>query len=42
LAAADVAVAWCLLVLAAAPVVSIVGYECRGHRHLAASLQRTP
>lgn len=35
MAAAGVPVAWCLLVVALAPVVTIVGYEAVGHRHLA-------
>jgi hypothetical protein len=26
--------AWCLVVVALAPVVTIVGYEAIGHRHL--------
>ncbi|TQL66153.1 low temperature requirement A protein (LtrA), partial [Nocardioides albertanoniae] len=34
MAAASVPVAWCLVVLALAPVVTIVGYETIGHRHV--------
>jgi hypothetical protein len=33
LAAAGAWVAWCLLVLALAPWVTVLGYELRGHRH---------
>jgi low temperature requirement protein LtrA len=40
LAAAGVAVPVCLIVLALAPVVTIVGYETVGHRHVAAALER--
>jgi hypothetical protein len=40
LAAAGVAVPVCLVVLALAPVVTIVGYETVGHRHVAAALER--
>jgi low temperature requirement protein LtrA len=40
LAAAGVAVPVCLIVLALAPVVNIVGYETVGHRHIAAALER--
>ena len=35
---AGVSMAWCLLVVALAPVVSIVGYETVGHRHQADAL----
>jgi len=35
LAAAGVAMAWCLLVLALSPWVTVVGYELHGHRHSA-------
>lgn len=45
LAWAGLPVAWCLLVLALAPVVTIVGYELAGHQHkadLIASLQEAP
>jgi low temperature requirement protein LtrA len=40
LAAAGVGVPVCLIVLALAPVVTIVGYETLGHRHMAGALQR--
>jgi low temperature requirement protein LtrA len=40
LAAAGVAVPVCLVVLALAPVVTIVGYETVGHRHIAGALER--
>jgi low temperature requirement protein LtrA len=40
LAATGVAVPICLIVLALAPVVTIVGYETLGHRHMAEALQR--
>jgi low temperature requirement protein LtrA len=40
LAAAGVDVTVCLLVVALAPVVTIVGYETLGHRHLADTLLR--
>jgi low temperature requirement protein LtrA len=40
LAAAGVSVPVCLVVLALAPVVTIVGYETVGHRHIAAALER--
>jgi hypothetical protein len=33
LAATDASVPWCLLVLALAPWITVVGYEVRGHRH---------
>ena len=33
-------VAVCLLVLALAPVVTVVGYETLGHRHVAEALER--
>ena len=33
LAAAGAPVAWCLLVLALTPWVTVAGYELRGHRH---------
>jgi low temperature requirement protein LtrA len=38
LAAAGVSMAVCLVVLMLAPVVTVVGYETVGHRHLAAAL----
>jgi hypothetical protein len=40
LAAAGVGVATCLVVLALAPVVTVVGYETLGHRHMADVLER--
>src|SRR5262249_11718034 len=40
LAAVGVTVAVCLLVLALAPVVTVVGYERVGHRHIAEALER--
>jgi low temperature requirement protein LtrA len=40
LAAAGVGVPVCLVVLALAPVVTIVGFETLGHRHMADALQR--
>jgi low temperature requirement protein LtrA len=40
LAGAGVSMAWCLIVLALAPVVTIVGYETVGHRHQEAELTR--
>jgi low temperature requirement protein LtrA len=40
LAAAGTSVAVCLLVLALAPVVTVVGYETLGHRHMADALER--
>jgi low temperature requirement protein LtrA len=40
LAAAGVSVQVCLVVLALAPVVTIVGYETIGHRHIATALER--
>jgi low temperature requirement protein LtrA len=40
LAQAGVSMAWCLLVLALAPVVTVVGYESLGHRHQEAALSR--
>ncbi len=40
LAAAGVGMAVCLLVLMFAPVVTVVGYELVGHRHVAAALER--
>jgi low temperature requirement protein LtrA len=41
LGAAGVPMAWCLLVVMLAPVVTVVGYEAIGHRHLAAVLERS-
>jgi low temperature requirement protein LtrA len=40
LAAAGVSVAACLVVLAVAPTVTVVGYEILGHRHMADALER--
>ena len=40
LAAAGVSVTACLAVLALAPVVTVVGYETVGHRHMADALER--
>jgi low temperature requirement protein LtrA len=40
LAAAGVNMSVCLLVLALAPVVTVVGYETIGHRHMADALDR--
>jgi low temperature requirement protein LtrA len=40
LAAAGVAMTVCLIVLALAPVVTVVGYETLGHRHMAEALER--
>jgi low temperature requirement protein LtrA len=40
LAAAGVTMAVCLVVLALAPAVTVVGYEALGHRHVADALER--
>jgi hypothetical protein len=40
LAAAGVGMSVCLVVLMFAPVVTIVGYEVVGHRHVATALER--
>jgi hypothetical protein len=40
LAAAGVSVAVCLIVVMFAPVVTVVGFELVGHRHMAAALER--
>jgi low temperature requirement protein LtrA len=40
LAAAGTSVAVCLLVVALAPAVTVVGYETVGHRHMAEALER--
>jgi low temperature requirement protein LtrA len=40
LAAAGTSMAICLLVLMLAPIVTVVGYETVGHRHMAAALER--
>jgi low temperature requirement protein LtrA len=42
LAASGVGMAWCLLVLALAPWVTVVGYELRGHEHNARVLAALP
>jgi low temperature requirement protein LtrA len=39
LALAGVSMPWCLVVLALTPVVTIVGYEALGHRHLEGHLE---
>ena len=41
MAAADAPLAACLLVLAAAPAVTVVGYELVGHRHRTEMLERS-
>jgi low temperature requirement protein LtrA len=41
LAASGVSMAVCLLVVMLAPVVTVVGYEIHGHRHVAVALERT-
>ena len=40
LALSGVSMAWCLLVATAAPMVSVLGYELVGHRHMADALAR--
>jgi hypothetical protein len=40
LAAAGVSMTTCLVVLMLAPVVTVVGYESVGHRHMTAHLDR--
>ena len=40
LAQAGVSMAWCLVVLALAPVVTVIGYETQGHRRQEAALTR--
>jgi low temperature requirement protein LtrA len=40
LAVAGVNVTVCLVVVALAPVVTVIGYESRGHRYIAAALER--
>jgi hypothetical protein len=40
LVAAGVSVAVCLVVLALAPAVSVIGYEVLGHRHMAEVVDR--
>jgi hypothetical protein len=39
MAAGGVALAWCLIVLALTPWVTVVGYELRGHEHNARVLE---
>jgi len=39
LAASGISMANCLLVVTLAPVVSVVGYEVRGHRHAAQAVR---
>lgn len=41
LAAAGISMANCLLVVTLAPMVSVVGYEARGHRHATAAITRS-
>ncbi|GAA1980505.1 low temperature requirement protein A [Catenulispora subtropica] len=40
LAAAGVGIAWCLVVLTAAPVISVIGHETIGSRHVSDALSR--
>jgi len=40
LAASGVSVAVCLIVLALAPAVTVIGYEILGHRHMAEVVER--
>jgi low temperature requirement protein LtrA len=40
LAAAGVSMPLCLIVLAAAPIVTVIGYETIGHRHIATAVER--
>ena len=40
MAGSGVAMAWCLIVLAFAPWVSVIGYELRGHEHNARVLEQ--
>jgi hypothetical protein len=40
LAASGVSMAVCLVVLACAPVITVIGYETIGHKHLADALKR--
>ena len=42
MAANDVEMKWCLLVLSLAPWVTVVGYEVRGHRHNAEVIAALP
>jgi hypothetical protein len=39
-AAAGLPMTWCLIILTFAPVVTVIGYECRGYRHRHAALAR--
>jgi low temperature requirement protein LtrA len=41
LASNGLSLGWCLIVVMLAPVVTIVGFEAVGHRHMAAALERT-
>ncbi|MFF4764770.1 low temperature requirement protein A [Streptomyces sp. NPDC001292] len=41
LAGAGVGMAWCLVVLMMAPMVTVIGHETVGHRHMAEVLRRT-
>ncbi len=41
LAANGLSLGWSLIVVMLAPVVTIIGFEALGHRHLAAALERT-
>jgi low temperature requirement protein LtrA len=41
LAAQGVSLGWSLIVVMLAPVVTIIGFEAKGHRHMAAALDRT-
>ncbi|MGB3909742.1 MAG: hypothetical protein WBL06_04660 [Pseudolysinimonas sp.] len=41
LAENGVSLGWSLIVVMAAPVVTIVGFESIGHRRMAAALERT-
>jgi hypothetical protein len=41
LAAQGLSLGWSLIVVMLAPVVTIVGFESIGHRHMAAALERT-
>ena len=41
LAAAGVSMAMCLLIVMLAPMVTVVGFELRGHRHAAEAVSRS-
>ena len=41
LASAGVSMAVCLVVIACAPIVTVIGFETVGHRHLAEAIERT-